>query len=142
MVGEVGSRNNALFIQDTWRVRPNVTLNFGLRAEQEKVPSFGEGQNTAIEFGWGEKLAPRFGFTWDPKSDGRTKVYGSIGKYYDVMKYEMPRGSFGGDKWVDYFYTWDNPNFAANGAGCATGTNTLAERPTCAASQRIAPTSR
>jgi hypothetical protein len=132
--GAVASRNNALFIQDTWRVRPNITLNLGLRAEQEKVPNFGEGQNTAIKFGWGEKLAPRLGLTWDPLSDGRTKIYGSFGKYYDVMKYEMPRGSFGGDKWVDYFFTWDNPNFTVNNtAGCTTGTNTLSERPACPA---------
>lgn len=129
--GAVSSRNNALFIQDTWRVKPNLTLNLGVRAEQEKVPNFGEGQATAIEFGWGQKIAPRLGFTWDPTSDGRTKVYGSFGKYYDVMKYEMPRGSFGGDKWVDYFYTWDNPNFAAN--TCSTGTNSTSERPACAA---------
>ena len=32
------------------------------------------------------------------------------------MKYEMPRGSFGGDKWVDYFYTWDSPDWTANSA--------------------------
>ena len=30
------------------------------------------------------------------------------------MKYEMPRGSFGGDKWVDFFYTWDNPDVGVN----------------------------
>lgn len=131
--GEVSSRNNALFIQDTWRVRPNVTLNLGLRAEQENVPNFGEGQNTAIEFGWAQKLAPRLGVTWDPTSDGRTKVYGSWGRYFDVMKYEMPRGAFGGDRWVDFFYTWDNPNFAVNtlAAGCATGANAASVRPTC-----------
>jgi hypothetical protein len=132
-LGEVASRNNALFIQDTWSVRPNLTLNIGLRTENEKVPNFGEGQETAIEFGFGEKLAPRLGFTWDPFSDGRTKVYGSWGKYFDVMKYEMPRGSFGGDKWVDYFYTWDNANFNLNASGCATGANTGSVRPTCGA---------
>ena len=130
--GEVSSRNNALFIQDTWRVRPNVTLNFGLRAENENVPNFGVGQNTAIEFGYAEKLAPRIGVTWDPYSDGRTKVYGSFGKYFDVMKYEMPRGSFGGDKWVDYFYAWNSADVSANSvASCATGTNTADERPVC-----------
>ena len=132
-LGKVSSRNTALFIQDSWRVRPNVTLNFGVRAEHEKVPNFGSaGVENPIEFNFGEKLAPRIGFSYDPFSDGKTKIYGSWGKYYDVMKYEMPRGSFGGDKWVDYWFTWDNPNINVNDvASCATGTNTIAERPVC-----------
>jgi hypothetical protein len=132
-LGDVASRNNALFVQDAWSVRPNLILNLGLRAEHEKVPNFGaEGVANPIEFNYGQKLAPRLGFTWDPKSDGRTKLYGSWGKYFDVMKYEMPRGAFGGDKWVDYYYTWDNPDVNVNkAAGCATGSNTIAERPSC-----------
>lgn len=48
------------------------------------------------------------------------------------MKYELPRGSFGGDKWVDYWFTWDNPDVNANSASsCATGSNTISERPSC-----------
>jgi hypothetical protein len=132
-LGEVASRNDALFIQDTWRVLPNLTLNLGLRTEHERIPNFGSvGVDNPIEFGFGEKLAPRLGFTYDPFSDGRTKIYGSFGKYYDVMKYELPRGSFGGDKWVDYYFTWNNPDVSVNSvASCATGTNTIAERPSC-----------
>ena len=97
------------------------------------MPNFGSaGVEYPIEFGYGEKLAPRLGFTYDPFSDGRTKIYGSWGKYFDVMKYEMPRGSFGGDKWVDYWFTWDNPDVGVNNApSCRTGSNTIAERPTC-----------
>jgi hypothetical protein len=131
--GEASTRNNALFIQDTWRALPNLTLNFGLRAEHERVPNFGTaGVENPIEFGYGEKLAPRLGFTYDPFNDGRTKIYGSWGKYFDVMKYEMPRGSFGGDKWVDYWFTWDNPNLLVNQvASCSTGSNTISERPIC-----------
>jgi outer membrane receptor protein involved in Fe transport len=133
-LGEVASRNTALFVQDQWRVSNRLTLNLGLRTEHEAVPNFGEGQSTAIDFGYGQKLAPRLGFTYDPSGIGLTKIYGSYGKYFDVMKYELPRGSFGGDKWVDYFYTWDNPNFDVNKAGaCATKTNTVGERPTCPA---------
>lgn len=131
--GDVATRNTALFIQDTWRIRPNLTVTAGLRTEHEKIPNFGSsGVENPIEFNFGEKLAPRLGFTWDPFSDGRTKIYGSYGKYYDVMKYELPRGAFGGDKWVDYWFTWDNPNVAVNSAaGCATATNTIAESPAC-----------
>ena len=132
-LGEASTRNNAFFIQDTWRALPNLTFNLGLRTERERVPNFGDaGVEYPIEFGWGEKLAPRLGFTYDPFSDGRTKLYASWGKYFDVMKYELPRGSFGGDKWVDYWFTWDNPDVNVNSAaGCRTGTNTISERPTC-----------
>ena len=133
--GAVESRNDALFIQDTWRVLPRLTLNVGLRAEHERIPNFGDrGVENPIEFGFDEKLAPRLGFAYDATGDGRTKLYGSYGKYYDVMKYELPRGSFGGDKWVDYFFRWDSPDWTANSAAsCATGTNTIDERPACPA---------
>ena len=132
-LGKVASRNDALFIQDTWQPRANLSLNFGLRAEHERVPNFGSaGVTYPIEFNYDEKLAPRLGFTYDPFSDGRTKIYGSWGKYFDVMKYEMPRGSFGGDKWVDYWFTWDNPDVGVNNTStCRTGTNTISERPVC-----------
>lgn len=132
--GAVESRNDAMFIQDTWKIGNRLTLNLGVRAEHERVPNFGDaGVEYPIEFNWGDKVAPRLGFTYDLLGDQRWKLYGSYGKYYDVMKYEMPRGSFGGNKWVDFFYTWDNPNWSLNGSGCATGTNTIAERPNCAA---------
>jgi hypothetical protein len=132
-LGEAQTRNNALFIQDTWRPLSNLTFNVGLRTERERVPNFGgSGLEYPIEFSWGDKLAPRLGFTYDPFSDGRTKIYASWGKYYDVMKYELPRGSFGGDRWVDYWFTWDNPNVSANSAAsCITGSNTVSERPVC-----------
>jgi hypothetical protein len=131
--GEASTRNNAFFIQDTWRALPNLTFNLGLRTERERVPNFGDaGVEYPIEFGWGEKLAPRLGVTYDPFSDGRTKLYASWGKYFDVMKYELPRGSFGGDKWVDYWFTWDNPDVNVNSAAsCATGSNTITEQPVC-----------
>jgi hypothetical protein len=39
--------------------------------------------------------------------------------FYDIFKLELPRGSFGGDKWLDYNYTLDTfdwPNLLANSA--------------------------
>lgn len=133
-LGDVTSRNDALFIQDTWRVSPQLTLNIGVRTEHERIPNFGgAGVKNPIDFGFGDKLAPRLGFVYDVFGDQRWKVYGSFGKYFDVMKYELPRGSFGGDKWVDYFYLWNDPNFNLNAAGCSTGTNTIVERPSCGA---------
>jgi hypothetical protein len=33
------------------------------------------------------------------------------------MKYEMPRGSFGGDIWVDYYYSLNDPNWVRTNQG-------------------------
>ncbi len=136
--GAVESRNEALFIQDTWQLGGRLTLNLGLRTEHERIPNFGSaGVKNPIEFTWGQKLAPRLGFAYDVLGDQRWKAYGSYGRYYDVMKYEMPRGSFGGDKWVDYYFTWDNPNWQLNADGCTVGSNTINERPVCGAGTLI-----
>ncbi|MGH8247547.1 MAG: hypothetical protein ACREUU_14070, partial [Gammaproteobacteria bacterium] len=77
-----------------------------------------------IEFGFEQKVAPRLGFAYDPTGAGKMKFGASWGLYYDIMKYEMPRGSFGGDKWLDFVFELDNPNIfnirpQGNGfAGC------------------------
>ncbi|MCB9377755.1 MAG: TonB-dependent receptor [Holophagales bacterium] len=138
-LGDVQSRNEAIFLQDTWQVTPRLTMNLGVRAEHERIPNFGDrGVTNPIEFNFDEKLAPRLGFAFDLLGDQKWKLYGSYGKYYDVMKYEMPRGSFGGDKWVDYFFTWDDANWPSNStSSCATGSNTIAERPGCPAGSLI-----
>jgi hypothetical protein len=41
------------------------------------------------------------------RGDGRLKVYGSWGRYFDWTKYELARGSFGGDFWRIYYRALD-----------------------------------
>jgi hypothetical protein len=110
--GQVGSNNKALYVQDAWTVGHGVTLNLGIRFDEEDLPSYNP-LFSGIAFGWGDKVAPRLGGSWDVFQNGKLKVYGSWGQFYDIMKYELPRGSFGGDYWHDCAYTLDNPNFQA-----------------------------
>ncbi|MPY87124.1 MAG: hypothetical protein GEU99_04300 [Luteitalea sp.] len=104
--GDVRARNYGLFIQDLWTVNNRLTLSLGLRTEREEIPSYVEGLS-GIEFGFGDKIDPRVGFAWDVRGDGTWKAYGSWGRFHDIFKLELPRGAFGGDKWLDYRYSLD-----------------------------------
>src|ERR1051325_1795528 len=109
-VGLAKSTNTGLYVQDSWQPKPRLTLNLGLRLENEDVPSFSE-NGQAIKFGWGSKVAPRLGFAYDVFGDGRMKVFASYGQFYDRFKYQLPRGSFGGDKLLRYFFPLADPNY-------------------------------
>jgi outer membrane receptor protein involved in Fe transport len=122
--GKVNSNNLGLFIQDSWTIANRLTLNLGLRTEEENIPNFAKGelfpQENVATFKFKDKLAPRVGFSYDIKGDGRWKAYGSWGVFYDIVKLEMPRGSFGGDHWLEYYYTLDTPEWTS-----------LAKAPAC-----------
>ena len=108
--GDIHTTNIGLFIQDAWTINNKLTINAGLRTERERVPNYATGQGISefgLEFPFSEKLAPRVGFAYDVNGDGRWKAFGSWGVFYDIFKLELPRGSFGGDKWLEYYYTLD-----------------------------------
>jgi hypothetical protein len=108
--GDIKMNVIGLFIQDSWTVNNRLTVNLGVRTEQEKVPTYTTGADIpefGVEFNFADKVAPRVGFAYDIRGDGRTKAFGSWGVFYDIFKLELPRGSFGGDKWLEYYYTLD-----------------------------------
>jgi outer membrane receptor protein involved in Fe transport len=120
--GNIHTTNLGLFFQDAWTIGNRLTINAGLRTERERVPTYSTGSDIpefGVEFSFADKLAPRAGFSYDINGDGRWKAFGSWGVFYDIFKLELPRGSFGGDKWLDYNYTLDSfdwPNLLANSA--------------------------
>lgn len=99
--GEASSKNESIYIQDSWQPFSNLTLNLGLRTERENVPSFTPGFE-GINFSFSDKIAPRLGFAWDVLSNGKFKVFANYGQFFDRFKYELPRGSFGGNLFDDY----------------------------------------
>jgi hypothetical protein len=64
------------------------------------------------------------GFAYDVKGDSKWKVYGSWGMFYDIFKLELPRGSFGADNWISYYWTMNTFNWpgiecdGTPGSGC------------------------
>ena len=107
--GSASSSSLSLFGQDSWQPFNRLTLNLGLRVEKEDVPSFAPGL-PGINFGWGDKVAPRLGFALDVTGNGKLKVFGSWGRFFDRFKYELPRGSFGGEIFLQDEFVITNPN--------------------------------
>ncbi len=83
-----------VFWQDSWRVSPTVTLNYGLRYDVEIPPKFTAPQGLALPaynlLGLQKGIQtdknnfqPRIGIAWDPRGDGKTVVRASYGLFYD-----------------------------------------------------------
>jgi len=90
----------SLYVQDSWRVRPNFTLNYGLRWEAQFNPApeannndllnpirgfrfpIGYTVNPALIPDNTDQFSPRVGFAWDPGKNGKTVIRGFGGIYY------------------------------------------------------------
>jgi Carboxypeptidase regulatory-like domain/TonB-dependent Receptor Plug Domain/TonB dependent receptor len=93
----ITNQDLGLFVQDKWTVRPNLTLNYGLRWEAQifpkpvippsqtayasllnnpRFPSDGTLHSPKKEF------QPRVGFAWDVSKKGKSVIRASYGIYY------------------------------------------------------------
>jgi len=126
--GVATSVNNGLFVQDAWTIGHGLTINAGLRVEKEYLPAEDQptgGIGKPVNFGWGDKIAPRLGAAWDVFKDGRMKVFGSYGVFNDIMKLNLAISSFGGQYWENCAYSMDtdqlqtfNPIFNSSTRDC------------------------
>jgi len=76
--GNFENTNEALYIQDSWDVNDQLTLNLGVRLDKFELNN-ADG-DSIVSFD--EEIGPRFGFTYDPGNDGRSRIFGSYGRYY------------------------------------------------------------
>ena len=83
---------SAWYIEDVWNITSNFLLNVGLRVDN--FENFDAEGNSYINL---DKLvSPRLGFSWDMKGDGRTKLFGNLGRYYmpvtSIISYNFAGG--------------------------------------------------
>ena len=80
------------FIQDEWRFRPNLTFNYGLRYDFDKIaqpPTLNPDPQLAAAgvvtnqiHNQRNEFGPRFGFAWTPLASNRLVVRGGYGIFY------------------------------------------------------------
>jgi len=136
-----------LFLQDSWKLASNFTLNYGLRWEYFGVPyeahnnlsnlfvaANGTGPFAFTIIGPGGQalyqaqfhdFAPRLGFAWDPFRNAKTSVRGNFGIFYD-RPFDNLFGNASGNPPFE-------PSFTGRFNSCL-ATNPIAPSPACAAS--------
>jgi Carboxypeptidase regulatory-like domain/TonB dependent receptor len=105
-VSRISNRPMAFFAQDSWKVRPNLTLNYGVRydyEQTEQIPTLplqdplskitlSAEQVLAAQDAMGiqqgfprdkNNWAPRLAVAWDPMSNGKTVIRAAFGIFYD-----------------------------------------------------------
>ena len=98
--GAVADNYNAFygFFQDDWKITPRLTLNLGVRYEYSGVPrdenlqainAVSDDPSIGLVFRAPKpdtnNFAPRVGFAWDPRGNGKWAVRGGAGLAYDVV---------------------------------------------------------
>ncbi len=73
-----GSREIGAYIQDAWKAAPGLTINAGLRLDEEDLRDYRDVTVMSL----GNEWQPRLGIAWDPWGDGATNVHVFAGRFY------------------------------------------------------------
>ena len=148
----IANKRSRIYFQDTWKLTPKFTLNYGLAYEYESnmfnedlpkpaylAPLYGSNLSPTQENKG--NISPLIGFAWNVGHDNKTVIRGGAGKYYDTLQLQwrlQERSEIGpvGNGRIQYpssGYTNIFPGIVNVGVYAATGSLSAATIPIGAA---------
>ena len=134
----------ALYAEDSWRIKPNFTINYGLRWQSTWGLFTASGRTEADNAAYitmqalqipvvpslpqddHHQFAPRLGFAWSPGGSGNTVIRAGFGMFYDDLAQNGWATAFQGVNSTNYTtgpctLTGGPGTYALSGSGCLTG---------------------
>jgi len=104
-IANTNNRSIGAYVQDSWQIRPNLTINAGLRYEQQTLVNAASLQGTVLPTGEIvpkvamalDNWAPRLGAIYDPTSEGKSKLFVHWGRFFENIPNDISVRSFGGE---------------------------------------------
>src|SRR6266849_5326338 len=103
---------HAAFVNDAWQMGKHVSLNLGVRWEQQRL------KGNFVQKVFNDMWSPRVGFIVDPKGDRKSKFYANYGRYAFILPLDAAVRSLSSED--DFINGYWAP--ASTTTGCPTGT--------------------
>ncbi|MEO6774082.1 MAG: TonB-dependent receptor, partial [Kofleriaceae bacterium] len=122
-VADTSDRSIGAYLQDSWQLMLNLTVNAGLRYEQQQAGIAKQLQGTVSPEGETigdvgftvNNWAPRIGIVWDPTQEGKSKIFGHWGRFYENIPMDLNVRSLGGE--IDNVANYNSKHLMPGAAG-------------------------
>ncbi|MBP7864865.1 MAG: TonB-dependent receptor [Acidobacteria bacterium] len=128
------TKYHSFYFQDAWKISSKITFKYGLRYDYQKMAGSGA---EAISYAFKGNWAPRFGLIYDVYGDGKMKIYGSWGKFYEKVPNDICVRAMSSETGVTTAFWGDpaltqflNPALAAAGYAPANTLSITGSHPT------------
>ena len=107
----VSSTSIGGFLQDSWNIVDLVTLNAGLRLDQQTIV----GADGDVGMMLNNQISPRIGLVYDFTQAGRSKIFANYARYYETVPLDIADRSFPGERQASFIRVRSPANGNARG---------------------------
>jgi outer membrane receptor for ferrienterochelin and colicin len=100
------------YVQDRWNVNEHLVLSYGVRWDKQEIID----ASGVTQINLDKDYAPRLGFIYDPTGTHTSKIYGSLGRYYEEIPMDLVIRSFSYERQpriINFSPTGITPDLAA-----------------------------